>query len=77
MSGEQNSSDDGRSRVISNMPLPGAKVAPHFNGVAPTDFLKQIEILAKTAAITDENDKVDFIYSYSSDRVKSKLQDIT
>ena len=63
-------------RLVANMPIPGAKDAPHFNGIAPSDFLKRIEVLAKNALIDSENEKVDFILAYSSDRIKSKIQDL-
>jgi hypothetical protein len=56
------------------MPIPGTKDAPVFSGTYPTDFLLRLELHAAAAAIDDKNKLVDYIYHYSSDKVKEYLR---
>ncbi|KAK7024588.1 hypothetical protein VNI00_016193 [Paramarasmius palmivorus] len=56
------------NRMAAHMPAPGTKDAPHFDGLYPSDFIKRVDIMCKNAALTDDNEKVDYLYMYCSDR---------
>ncbi|KAK1225160.1 hypothetical protein PQX77_011916 [Marasmius sp. AFHP31] len=58
------------------MPIAGTRDAPHFNGKYTTEFLNKIILHGRNAGHTDtDKDKlVDYIYHYSSDRIKEHIR---
>nr|GAT48677.1 predicted protein [Mycena chlorophos] len=56
------------------MPIACSQNAPFFNGKWAEDFLDQILQHAANAGITDDDELVDYIFKYSSDRVKENIR---